>query len=337
MYVTSQAPVRVSFGGGGSDVPPYCWSHGGEVLNTTIDRFARATLRPKRDEITIRSVDFDIVETFDTGRIAYDGGDLELLKAVLNQFDLREGFELTVQSDLPSGTGLGGSSSVAVAVVGCLAAFLEREMTPDDAAELAYYAEREDLGEKGGYQDQYAAAHGGFNDITFADGETEVRPVTLPDPLLSTLERRLLLYYTGETRASSEIHEDMDRQYREDPSEERARRRRLKQVAVDMNDALANGDINRFGELLHDGWTVKKELSKMITIPVIDEIYETSRQHGAAGGKILGAGGGGHLLLLAEPGRTMDVRYALREFDIESVPFGFEADGLQTWVSDDAK
>lgn len=337
MYVTSRAPSRVSFGGGGSDVPPYCWDHGGEVISTTIDRYARATLRPEEGDITIRSVDFGLTETVESGDIGYDGGDLDLVKAVLKQFDLDSGFELTVQSNLPAGSGLGGSSSVAVAIAGCLAAFLDRAMTADEVANLAYHAEREDLGETGGYQDQFAAAHGGFNDITFADGETEVRPVELPPSLRETLQRRLLLYYTGETHDSAAIHEDMDRQYRERPDDERTRRRRLKRVAADMHDALTDGDIERFGELLHEGWTVKKELSDKITDPGIDELYAAARENGAAGGKILGAGGGGHLLLLAEPGRTNDVRYEMGRFDVEPVPFAFETSGLQTWVNDDAK
>ncbi|WP_276271753.1 hypothetical protein [Haloarcula litorea] len=336
MRIESRAPNRMSFGGGGSDVPPYCWEHGGEVVSTTVDKYARATLVPGGDRITIRSVDFGVERSFPLGRLEYTGGDLDLIKAVVNQFDVGEGFELTVQTDLPAGAGMGGSSSVAAAVIGCLREFADREMDAADVASLAYYAEREDLGEIGGYQDQYAAAYGGLNDIEFADEETTVRPLDVPDPLVSTLERRLLLYFTGETHDSSEIHDEMDRQYRRETRDAKTRRDRLKAVAAGMADALDDGDLDRFGDLLHEGWVVKKELSDKITNPVVDEMYATAREHGAAGGKILGAGGGGHLLLFAAPGRAMDVRYALREYDVEPVPFQFEPDGVRTWEVDDA-
>lgn len=334
--IYSVAPNRVSFGGGGSDVPPYCWDHGGEVVSTTIDRYARASLDPGGDRIRIRSVDFDTAESFPLDRLEYTGGDLDLLKAVVNQFDPTEGFELTVETDLPAGAGMGGSSSVAVAVIGCLAAYTGQEMTAEDAASLAYHAERNDLGEKGGYQDQYAAAYGGLNHIVFGDEETTVDPLDLPDSLVDELERRYVLLYTGETHDSSEIHKDMDQQYREQTHTEKERRDKLKSVAVEMADALDDEDLDRFGDLLHQGWVYKKQLSDKITDPVIDEVYEVARANGAAGGKILGAGGGGHLLLFCEPGRMLDVTYALREYDLERVPFSFESGGLRTWVNDDA-
>lgn len=334
MTVRSRAPYRISFGGGGSDVPPYCWEHGGEVVSTTVSRHAYAALEPRDDGIRIRSVDFGTVEEFDRGRLAYTGDDLDLIKAVVNQFDTQQGFELTVATDLPAGSGMGGSSSVAVAVIGCLSEFVGRQLDADETASLAYHAEREDLGESGGYQDQYAAAFGGLNHIAFGDREATVTPLDVPETVREQLDRRSLLYYTGETRDSTEIHEDMAQNYREERPSEKERRDRLKEVAAKMHDALVSRDLERFGALLHQGWEVKKRLSDRITNPVIDEIYETARNNGAAGGKILGAGGGGHLLLFSEPGAQLDVRHAVREYDIEPVPFQFEPNGLETWVTD---
>lgn len=330
--IYSRAPYRISFGGGGSDVPPYCWDHGGEVVSTTVNRYAHAELHPDGDDITIRSIDFDTERSFDLGRLEYTDDDLDLIKAVVNQFDLPRGVDLTVETDLPAGSGMGGSSSVAVALIGALAAFTGQSLDADEMASLAYHAEREDLGVKGGYQDQYAAAFGGLNHIAFADTETTVSPLDIPDPLQKELEARSLLYYTGETRDSSEIHEDMDRQYREQPTDEKDRRDRLKAVAVEMEAALSEGDLTQFGQLLHEGWEVKRRLSDRISNPRINEIYETARDNGAAGGKILGAGGGGHLLVYCEPGATFDVQRSLREYNLQRVPFTFEPHGVQTWV-----
>lgn len=331
--IYSRAPYRVSFGGGGSDVPPYCWDHGGEVVSTTVNRYAHAELHPGGESVTVRSVDFDTEPTFERGRLAYTGDDLDLIKAVLNQFDIPRGFELTVQTDLPAGSGMGGSSSVAVAVIGALAELCDRSLDADEVASLAYHAEREDLGEKGGYQDQYAAAFGGLNHIEFVDNETTVSPLDIPEPAQKELEQRLLLYYTGETHDSSEIHEDMDRQYRKKTSDEKERRDQLKSVAVKMEDALNDADLELFGELLHRGWEIKRQLSDRISNPRINEMYETARSNGALGGKILGAGGGGHLLLFSEPGASFDIQRSLREYALEKVPFRFERQGGRTWVT----
>lgn len=330
--IYSKAPFRVSFGGGGSDVAPYCWEHGGAVVNTTIDKFARARLVPNDGQIVLRSVDFGTAEQFNTGtRLEYSGGDLDLIKAVVNQFETPNGFELTTETDLPAGSGMGGSSSVAVAVIGAIAAFTGVSMDSHDVAELAYYAEREDLGVSGGYQDQYAAAFGGLNHTSFQDHDTTVTPLSLSEDLRHMLEARSLLFYTGETHDSNEIHEEMDEQYRESPVDERERRDRLKTVAQEMQQALNRADLTEFGELLHRGWEVKQQLSDRITNPRINEIYSTARENGALGGKILGAGGGGHLLLFTEPGSTFNVKQALNKYSLQSVNVSFDTDGLQTW------
>lgn len=329
--IRARAPTRVSFGGGGSDVPPYCWEHGGRVVSTTVDRYAHAALDPGGDEICLRSVDFSVAASFDPGRLAYTGDELDLLKAAVNQFEISEGFELTVAADLPPGAGMGGSSAVAVAVLRCLATFVGRDLSTDGLARLAYHAEREDLGDSGGYQDQYAAAFGGMNTIRFVAGEeqTVLEPLDLPPETRRGLERRSLLYYTGQTHDSGEIHDELDEQYREEPADQRERRDRLKQVATRMTTALQAGDLDRFGTLLHEGWTVKKSLSARITNPVVDGVYETARANGAIGGKLLGAGGGGHVLLFAEPGRSLDVAYALADHDVRRVPFSFENAGVE--------
>lgn len=331
MIIRSKAPFRISFGGGGTDVPPYCWEHGGAVVSTTIDKYAYASLRTGGKKIKINSIDFNVEENFDLGKLEYDGGKLDLVKVVINQFDIIEGFDLITHGDMPPGSGMGTSSSLAVALIGCLKEFVGRRMSNDEIANLAYHAEREELGQKGGYQDQYAAAFGGLNYIEFFKGRTTVTPLNLPSDLLNEFQYRLLLFYTGRTRLSSDIHGDMRKRYEEEKEESRKMRGGLKKVATSMKHALRKGDLEEFGKLLHKGWLYKKKLSDKIADPRINKLYEVARKEGAMGGKILGAGGGGHLLLFCKHERKFDVQGKLTKYNIKFVPFKFEPKGLQTW------
>lgn len=331
MIIRSKAPFRISFGGGGTDVPPYCWEHGGEVVSTTIDKYAHSTLKSGNKKIKVNSIDFNLEKSFNIEHLEYDGGKLDLVKAVINQFDVENGFDLIIHSDMPAGSGMGTSSSVAVSLIGCLKEFMEKKMSPDEIASLAYHAEREDLGEKGGYQDQYAAAFGGLNHIKFFERETTVTPLDISPDLVNELQYRLLLFYTGKTRLSSEIHEDMAKKYEKKHESSVERMEALKKVAKKMKQALSKGNLTEFGELLHEGWLLKKGLSDKIANPQIDKLYEIARGEGALGGKILGAGGGGHLLLFCRDESKFDVIRKLNKYKVELVPFRFESNGLQTW------
>jgi D-glycero-alpha-D-manno-heptose-7-phosphate kinase len=331
LLIRAKAPFRISFGGGGTDVPPYCWEHGGAVVSTTIDRYAYATLRPiKLRKINVRSIDYKLEKTFELGKLGYDG-QLDLVKAVINEFNVKKGFDLLTHSEMPPGSGMGTSSSMAVALIGCLKEFTDRRMSKREIAELAYHVEREELKEKGGYQDQYAAAFGGFNYIKFFKNRVNVTPLHLSQELLNELRYRLLLFYTGETRLSSKIHEDMAKRYKEGKRDYFEGMNNLKRIAREMRQSLLRGNLERFGELLHEGWMEKRRLSGKITSPEIDKLYEIARGRGAIGGKILGAGGGGHLLVFCEPERKFEVADELIKYGVRTVSFGFESRGLQTW------
>jgi D-glycero-alpha-D-manno-heptose-7-phosphate kinase len=312
-------------------VPPYCWKYGGAVVSTTIDKYAHAVLRPTRaKQISVHSIDFNLKKSFGLGKLKYDG-QLDLVKAVINEFKIRKGFDLTTNADMPAGSGMGTSSSMAVALIGCLKEFTGRQMSRRAIAELAYHVEREELGEKGGYQDQYAAAYGGFNYMEFRKKKVMVTPLRLPPDALSELQQRLLLFFTGATRLSSEIHEDMARRYKMEKSDYLTSMHNLKKIAGDMKRSLLKEDMQKFGELLHEGWIEKRRLSGKITSPEIENLYRVARQRGAIGGKILGAGGGGHLLLFCKPERKFEVANVLSKYGAKIVPFGFESQGLQTW------
>ncbi len=331
MIIQSKAPFRISFGGGGTDVPPYCWEHCGAVVSTTIDKYAYATLRSNNTEkINVRSINFNLNESFKLNRLEYDGC-LDWVKAVVNEFEIKEGFDLVIHGEMPPASGMGTSSSVVVALMGCLKEFIGRSMSKEEIAELAYHIEREELGKKGGYQDQYATTFGGFNYIEFYKRKVRVNPLQLSRKILNDLEHRLLLFYTGKTRLSGEIHKDIARHYEEKMKAHLEGLHNLKRVADDMKRCLLNEDINWFGELLHDGWVHKRKLSSRIVTSKIDKLYEIARKSGAVGGKILGAGGGGHLLFFCEPERRFEVIHKLNEYGGKLVPFGFESKGLQTW------
>ena len=327
-------------------MPPYCWEHGGAVVSTTIDKYAYAVLKPLGEKkIRLHSIDFGQEGSFGLGRLTYDGK-LDLLKAVVNEFGVREGFELTTYADMPAGSGTGTSSSMVVAAIGCLKEFVGKRLSAREVAELAYHIEREELGQKGGYQDQYAAAFGGFNFMEFGRDGVKVSPLDLPPKVLDELQSRSLLFFTGELRlpgevleaaarlyreGRGEIHEEMAKRYAEEGGDYLASMHRLKGIAIEMRRSLLEGDMPRFGELLHEGWVEKRGLSGKITNPEIEVLYETARRKGAMGGKILGAGGGGHLLLFCEPGKRVEVMSELDKYGARLVPFAFEPKGLQTW------
>lgn len=312
-------------------MPPYCWEHGGAVVSTTIDRYAYITLKlTSAKKINVHSIDFNLRKSFELGKLKYDG-ELDLVKATINEFDIKKGFDLLTHAEMPPGSGMGTSSSMAVALIGCLEEFTSRRMGKREIAELAYHIEREELEEKGGYQDQYAAAFGGFNYIEFRKNRIIITPLNLSPELLNELQYRMLLFFTGETRLSSEIHEDMARRYKEEKSDYLTSMHNLKRIAGEMKRSLLKKNVRRFGELLHEGWVEKRRLSGKITNPEIERLYEVARQKGALGGKILGAGGGGHLLVFCEPERKFELAEELIKHGAKEVPFRFEPKGLQMW------
>jgi len=333
--VRARAPLRISFSGGGTDVSPYFEERGGAVLSTTIDRYAYATVRARRGTgLTVRSLDYGITIRHDIRtRMRYDGN-LDLVKAAINRMNIRRsgaGIEMCLHSDAPPGSGLGSSSTLVVAALAALARWKRTPMTDYDLAELAYRVERVDLGIRGGKQDQYSAAFGGFNFIEFYRDATIVNPLRLPAATLNELEYNLLLMDTGQTRLSAGIIEKQVRNYTERRRDAVAAMDDLKRITVDMKNALLRGRLPEFGALLHAAWESKKRMARAITTPRIDELYELARKKGALGGKITGAGGGGHMLFYCPFDRKHRVREALEKGGAVAVPFHLESQGAQAW------
>jgi len=337
MIIKSRAPLRISFAGGGTDVPPYPEMKGGAVISSTIAKYAYVSLRQRPDnEMRVNSVDYGLMMTFRSiSDLKYDGK-LDLVKAAIRLFHIENyGFDMMVSCDAPPGSGLGSSSTVMVAIIGAFKEMLKKPLTSYEVAELAYRLERIELEIKGGIQDQYAATFGGFNFMEFNKSSVIVNPLRIRPEIINELHSNLLLLDTGKTRLSARI---LDRQIKATERGEKTILESLdflKQLAIDMKNALLRGDLKDFGELLHSDWEHKKKLDTQITNPTIDKLYDLARENGAKGGKVTGAGGGGHLLIYCDLEDRHKVIKKMEKLGCALVTFGFENSGLQTWeVSD---
>ena len=317
--IRSKAPLRISFCGGGTDVPPFPEKYGGAVLSTTINKYAYATLVPSdKPGTTVESIDYDVIAKYQRQEDLKYNGELDLVKAVLRNLNSIDndseakatastlsnigdlGVNLLLHSDAPPGSGLGSSSTMAVALVGVFKHWLRHPLTNYELAELAYKLERLELKIEGGLQDQYAAVFGGFNFIEFRKDATIVNQLQINPEILNELEYHLLLCYTGETRLSANIIKDQKSSVVEENEDVLNALRETKSLTLEMKNALLRGSLLEFGELLHQTWEHKKRFSKSITSSHIDALYKAGRENGAIGGKILGAGGGGYLLLFCK-------------------------------------
>ena len=334
LYYRARAPLRLSFCGGGTDVSPYPEEHGGVVLSATINQYAHASLRPRRDsKLTLASLDYDVVAKYDHPRRMRFDGNLDLIKMVVRALRVRRGADLWVHSDAPPGSGLGSSSTLVVALIGVLGEWLQRPVSSYDVAELAFMIERVEMRLAGGRQDQYAAAFGGFNFIEFHRDSTLVHPLRIHPDVLRELEYRLLLCYMGQTRQSADIIERQVSSYREGREETVQALHRLKAETFEMKRALLLGQIDAIGELLHQAWEDKKQLDKAISTSHVDRLYQMARKEGAIGGKMPGAGGGGYFLFLTRFDKKHRVAAVLEKHGGQVVPFQFERRGLLTWSS----
>lgn len=337
MLVRARAPLRISFCGGGTDVPPYCDERGGVVLSATINRYATATVVPGGKSFTVRSIDYDQSVSYGVDDPFVYDGQLDLAKGVIDHFrrqdKLTDGFEVTLHNDAPPGSGLGSSSAVTVALVSAIAELLRLPIHDYQVADLAYRIERLEVGIKGGKQDQYATAFGGFNLIEFHPGsKVLVVPLRLRPETIWELEHSLVFAYVGGGHFSDEIIENQVRNYEARRTESIHAMDRLKVLTQDMKRALLVGDLREFGELLHLAWESKRQMAKGITSPKIDELYEGAIEAGALGGKMSGAGGGGFMLFVCDPLRRYAVQEALRKAEGQLVNLTFVEPGVRTWT-----
>jgi D-glycero-alpha-D-manno-heptose-7-phosphate kinase len=330
-YVRARAPVRISFGGGGSDLTHYFEGEDGAVINTTISLYSHATLRLRDDAgIFIHSRDLDeSLEAEDLKAALIQPGNFGLIQALLKVVHPEFGLELYLHSDFPINSGLGGSAAVSAAILGCFNELRQDRWDSHELAELAFQAERLYLGIAGGWQDQYASVFGGFNFMEFRMDQNIVHPLRISPDILRELEESLILCDTGISHNSGEIHQDQRIHM------QKAIVKKQVKTNVDLTYKIRNhllrGQLLQFGEALHEAWLSKQQFSSKISNAELNLIYEEALKHGAVGGKLLGAGGGGFFLFYVSPFLKYELISHLQEKGLTISPFRFELEGLNTW------
>lgn len=320
MLIRSRAPLRLGLAGGGTDVSPYCDEFGGAILNATIDYYAYTTLEPLEDgRVLFHSADLGANAEYAAKPVLAADGHLDLFKAVYNHV-VREycggralSLRMSTRVDVPAGSGLGSSSTLVVAMLAAYVEWLNLPLGDYEIARTAYVIEREEAGLQGGKQDQYAAAFGGFNFMEFGrNGRVLVNPLRMKDWVVSELEASILLYYTGQSRASGDIIQEQSRNVRERNEEALEAMHAIKEEAFRMKECLLRGDFPRLHEVLRRSWESKKRMARKITNEHIERIYHCALEAGAHCAKISGAGGGGFMVFLTDPVHTDEVVAALR-------------------------
>ncbi len=315
--IITRTPFRISFVGGGTDFEDFYRKYPGRVLSTSIDKYIYLGINP-RFEKGIRLSYSKTEEVENREKIEHP-----LVKAALQETGIEDGIEINSIGDIPGkGTGLGSSSSFTVGLLNGLYSFLGKYVPPDILAEKACHIEIEKAKSPIGKQDQYIAAFGGLNVVTFnCDGKIDVEPIYLPPKIKDDFQNHLLLFYTGIQRSSNSILAEQ----RQNIDKKFEFLKQLSDLVPPFRNYLEKGDFKKMGEILHQNWLMKKELSSGISNPQIEEMYKRALEAGAFGGKVLGAGGGGFLLIMAPPENQSRVKEALREYRL--TPFRFSEAG----------
>jgi len=330
-YSRAKAPVRISFGGGGSDLTHFFATQKGAVINATISLYSHAILKKRNDKkIVISSLDLNKeIKAPNLKTALKQKTDLSLIQSVIKLIDPDFGFELQIYSDFPFSSGLGGSSAVSAAILGCFNEFKSDPWSEYEMAEIAYQSERLSLQISGGWQDQYACTFGGFNFMEFSLDDNLVHPLRLARRTKLELEQCLVLCDTGISHNSGNIHDDQKN------SMSKKKIHDLVKLNVENTHKIKNkilkGNLDDFAVLLDTAWQFKRKFSSKISNKKLDNIYSGAMKNGAIGGKLLGAGGGGFFIFYAKPfSRPKLVKY-LKNKKLNVVNFSFDENGLQSW------
>ncbi len=321
--IIARSPLRISLGGGGTDLPSYYREHTGFVIAAAIDKYVYVTIHEMFSEgILLKYSRMERVAQPSEIQHPIIREALELVRPRTNHL------EITSLADIPAGTGMGSSGSFTTALLRALHALNHNFLTPRELAEQACEIEIERLGEPIGKQDQYIAAFGGVTCFTFLPhGEVQVEPLRLNAETLHNLEDNLMLFFTGFTRPASEILRDQDQRSRQGEREMIENLHFVKQLGYESRKVLEHGDLRAFAEILHVHWEHKKARSPGMSNSQIDECYQLARRHGALGGKLIGAGGGGFLMFYTEDKTRL--RRAMTEAGLREVRFRFDFEGTR--------
>lgn len=325
--IIARSPLRISLGGGGTDLPSYYKKHGGFLLAAAIDKYVYATvLRPFSPGVYLKYSKIEHVNHINDVQHP-------IIREVLKEMKLdTPQIEITTLTDIPAGTGLGSSGSFTTALIKGLFTHYRREIHPKELAELACKIELENLKEPIGKQDQYIAAFGGITSFTFdKDGEVISENLKISTDTLHNLEDNLLLFFTGISRSASSILLDQDKRSINNDSEITNNLHYIKELGLQSRDALIAGDLENFGHLMNEHWEHKRIRSSGMTNDFIDDIYTKALQNGAVGGKLVGAGGGGFLMFYASD--RSKLRAAMNKYNLEEVRFSFDYEGTKIILS----
>jgi len=321
--IITRSPLRITLGGGGTDLPSYYRQHNGFLISAAIDKYVYVTvMRPFTPGIYLKYSSLEKVENVDEVQHP-------ILREAIRLLDFNTPqIEITTLADIPSGTGLGSSGSFTTALMKALYAHRRRLILPDELARLACEIEIDILKEPIGKQDQYIAAYGGITCFEFnKDDSVNAYPLPINMDTLFDLEDNLLLFFTGISRRASSILEDQDTRSKEKDEDMLNNLHYVKDLGLKSKEALINGHISEFGEILDEHWQHKRKRSKGMSNPQIDEWYELGKKNGALGGKLIGAGGGGFLMFYAEDRNQL--RHAMLKARLEEVRFRFDFEGTK--------
>lgn len=327
--ILARAPLRVTLGGGGTDLPSYYSRHGGFVLSAAIDKYIYVHVnRPPADDlIRVKYSRYEEVSAVED--IQHD-----LVRPTLKLLEIKDNIEIASMADVPAGTGLGSSASYLVALLTALRGLKRQPLPPGEMAELAYHVEHDLAGHPVGKQDHYLASFGGITNLRIGrDGQVDVTPLEIRPEVLDELNAGLMLFFTGVTRRADDILVTQAADTDRDESVTIESLHRTKEIGLEIKSALEAGDVTGFGELMHAHWENKKRRSDAISDGRVDRCYDAARGAGALGGKLVGAGGGGFLMMYCPRDRAGAVREAMAAAGLKEMRFEFEFEGAKVTVN----
>lgn len=332
MAIIAKTPVRIAFGGGGTDVEPYTSDYGGYVINITVNIYFRCLLTKRNDNlINIYSNDTFFPHKFDTIKILKTNYQRSnLFEAVFYLTKPNFGMDVYVHGEPPKKAGLGSSASLCTCLISGILNLEGKEINLDNIAEKAYYVEQNILKNIGGRQDQYAAVYGGFNGLKFlGDSNVLIRKLKISHSFKKEIENNLILFYTGLPRTSGNIVKAQVKSYAEKPKESKKSLDKLKEIAYQMKDALMAENFEKFGELLTEDLEIKTKFNPLLTTDYMKQLNSLVLRNGGIGGRVCGAGGGGCMIWLIKPGFKEKIKTLLKNQQGKLIEFCFTDKGLE--------
>jgi len=333
--VHSRAPLRIDFAGGWTDVPAYADRHGGAVLNAAITLYMRVDFLLGDERIRLRAEDLDQRVSLESSALIRYDGTLDLHKAALNMLPVTGGIEILSRSDAPTGSGLGASGALDVALLAGLARCREEEYSPDELAEYGYQLEAGELGLLGGRQDQYAAALGGFNEFSFSRGSVETRRLNVSPEATQDLAQHLVLVYTGHSHFSSQTHARVWHAFEAGETDTMEALAVMHNLVAPASQAIESGDWRALARCVDENWRQQQRLDMTIATSRTRDIEGVARAAGAWGMKATGAGAGGCIAVLCPAGARSPVCDAVARAGGQVLDCGFSAYGVEVWEEED--